>query len=136
MCEKTDQWILMDELRSGGSCGGGIACQDLLRQDVEDERHTDVLERVLAGNTAIAAPLPFQKTVQNEHNRTAATPPTLYLLNIGQGKIPGKRGKGAWIVVEKLSCQQVIKYEVKPLSPDHFAIDAAGGFKQARKIYK
>ena len=22
MCEKTDQWILMDELRSGGSCGG------------------------------------------------------------------------------------------------------------------
>jgi len=67
MCEKTDQWILMDELRSGGSCGGGIACQDLLRQDVEDERHTDVLERVLAGNTAIAAPLPFQKSVQIGH---------------------------------------------------------------------
>ena len=83
-----------------GGMGGGIACQDLLRQDVEDERQRDVLgrssasprprhtvhtpghpldqflvspcpehKRVLAGNTAAAAPLPFQKAVQTSRFR-------------------------------------------------------------------
>ena len=57
MCKTMGQWFLMDELRLGRSWGGGIACQDRTRQEAESERHMDVLERVLAGNTAAPAPL-------------------------------------------------------------------------------
>ena len=58
MCKIKDHWFLQVELQFAEAGVGGSAYQDLTRQDVEDERHMDVLERVLVSTTTHRSPTP------------------------------------------------------------------------------
>jgi len=51
------QWFLMDELRLIEAGVGGLSAKTVRGRKPSNERHRDVLERVLADNTAAPAPL-------------------------------------------------------------------------------